>query len=218
MLHAVLGAIPLGLVLAAPADLKPNPVPKQEYVWLGDLAGTVQSVGTDVLHVRVAYTVPTLNQRDLARAQGAINKNYGRALAHLRGGLLRHSSLRYMEGLQYEANIGRILLSAPYRVYRYRPVLKTLDFQTGDDIQVRSLHPPAAFDDKGNVRKYTAQELRELRGNGRLPGYKADLQDLQPGQLVEVYLYRRRHAAGEKPQESVRPIVRLVLILNEAQR
>jgi hypothetical protein len=35
---------------------------------------------------------------------------------------------------------------------------------------VRSLQPPVAFDDKGNVKKYTAQELKEMRGDGKLPG------------------------------------------------
>src|SRR5262245_30982579 len=44
-----------------------------------------------------------------------------------------------------------------------------------DDVQVRVMQLPMQFDDKGKPRKYTSDEIKELRGaNSKLPGYKSD--------------------------------------------
>src|SRR5262249_3678886 len=40
-----------------------------------------------------------------------------------------------------------------------------LELQSTDDVIVRVSQPPAQFDEKGRVKKYTQKELRELKGN-----------------------------------------------------
>ncbi len=46
---------------------------------------------------------------------------------------------------------------------------------------------PNAFDDKGQLRKYTTEELKALKGkNTKLPGYEAKLEDLKAGMLVKL--------------------------------
>jgi len=57
---------------------------------------------------------------------------------------------------------------------------------------VRTLKLPLAFDDKGNPRKYTPQELKDLKGTEGLPGYTADISDLKAGQIVRVSVSKRK--------------------------
>lgn len=67
------------------------------------------------------------------------------------------------------------------------------DFQleAGDNIPVRVLHPPAKFDEKGNIKKYSSAELKQLKGDRKdLPGYPVDYNSLKTGQAVLVYMSR----------------------------
>jgi hypothetical protein len=80
---------------------------------------------------------------------------------------------------------------------------KDYELQTTEDLKVRLSRPPAQFDDKGKVKKYTAKELREMRGpDHKLPGYTGEFSDLQTEQVVQVTLVRPK---GEKP---VRPVAK----------
>src|SRR5215471_4803028 len=60
-----------------------------------------------------------------------------------------------------------------------------------DDVKVRTKNPPVAYDDKGNKKKYTPKELKELKGDSKLPGYSAEFSDLKQNQIVEVSLVRK---------------------------
>jgi hypothetical protein len=65
----------------------------------------------------------------------------------------------------------------------------TLTFNT-DIGKVRTMNPPEAFDEKGNIRKHTKEELRALKGDDpaekKMVGYKADFADLQVGDVVQL--------------------------------
>ena len=68
--------------------------------------------------------------------------------------------------------------------------------------------PPPAFDEKGNFKKYTAKELKELKGDSNLPGYEAGMDALKPGQTVKVYLAKATAAKQPKaaaPKEKAKP-------------
>jgi len=70
-----------------------------------------------------------------------------------------------------------------------------VDVEPLDDMIVRTMFLPEQFDDKGKPKKYTAKELKELRGpDPSLPGYTADNDSLKNGDLVTLYLVRKQHA------------------------
>ncbi|MFN4259944.1 MAG: hypothetical protein ACK4RK_11680, partial [Gemmataceae bacterium] len=72
-----------------------------------------------------------------------------------------------------------------------KPVLVYKDFQVriADDVKVRAMQPLETYDEKGNIKKYTSEELRELKGSdARLPGYAASFNELGSGHVVRVYL------------------------------
>jgi len=77
---------------------------------------------------------------------------------------------------------------------------QNVDFKARDDVLVRTARPREAFDDKGKIKKFTKAELKELKGDPKLPGYKAEYGDLASGQIVEVTLVRKKGAMVVRPK------------------
>jgi len=67
-----------------------------------------------------------------------------------------------------------------------------LEIQAAEEVVVRVKHAPRQFDEKGKPISPTAAQLKELRGDPKLPGYNADFSDLKNGQVVTIYLGRRK--------------------------
>jgi hypothetical protein len=66
---------------------------------------------------------------------------------------------------------------------------KNIDFHTADDVKVRIMSPPVQFDDKGNPKQYTKEELDALKGKDKdLPGYESTIDSLKVGDTVQVTL------------------------------
>ncbi|HEV2950401.1 MAG TPA: hypothetical protein VGX70_23680, partial [Gemmataceae bacterium] len=72
-------------------------------------------------------------------------------------------------------------------------------------------NPPVAYDDKGNKKKYTAKELKELRGDSKLEGYTAGFEDLKTNQYVKVSLVRKK-----TDKNAQQPLASVILIVNQA--
>jgi hypothetical protein len=102
-------------------------------------------------------------------------------------------------------------------------ISQNLDFLPTEDFKVRILYPPPAFDEKGNAKKYTAKELKELKGNGNLPGYAAEMDALKSGQIVTVYLAKAAPAPKpkgkkEKDKDELaddKPLIKMIVIQRE---
>jgi hypothetical protein len=76
------------------------------------------------------------------------------------------------------------------------------DLEAGDTSQVRLKDPPAQFDDKGLIKKYTRAELKQLKGeHPELPGYPGDYTNLKNGQTVIVYFKRNNALAAKAAPE-----------------
>ena len=75
-----------------------------------------------------------------------------------------------------------------------------MEFAGTDDVQVRRESPPPLYDDKGNLRKPTDKELKDLKGDPKLPGYQAEFTDLKQGDYVKVTLVKKKPTAEEKPK------------------
>jgi hypothetical protein len=72
----------------------------------------------------------------------------------------------------------------------------------GDVGKVRTIDPPEGFDDKGNVKKYTKEELKQFKGDTaeekKMAGYKSDFSELKVGDLVQVLLSVHKNTAAKK--------------------
>src|SRR5262249_19041165 len=99
---------------------------------------------------------------------------------------------------------------------------KNVELQAGDDMKVRTMNLPPVFDEKGQVKKLSAKELKERKGNDpKLPGYTAELADLKSNQMVTVYLAKKKdkNPAKNKDKDDVadnRPQVTMAVIQAEA--
>jgi hypothetical protein len=105
-------------------------------------------------------------------------------------------------------------------------VTKTdVEFQTKDPVTVRTMVLPEQFDEKGNPKKYTKQELAELKGKDKsAPGYESALEKLEAGQTVKVFLTelpvkkkaddKEKDAAVKDPEKKMQ--VKTIHILSEA--
>jgi hypothetical protein len=75
------------------------------------------------------------------------------------------------------------------------------ELTAADDLKVRVPYPPPATDERGNSKKYTAKELKALKGTGNEWGYTADFDSLKSGQTVRFYLKWPKPAAKQPPRK-----------------
>jgi len=77
--------------------------------------------------------------------------------------------------------------NAQQNPYVIKTETKDVQFWAAEEVKVRFKDPPAVFDEKGNIKKYTADELKELKGSDKtLPGYEGSVDKLQIGMEVKV--------------------------------
>ena len=73
--------------------------------------------------------------------------------------------------------------------YTIKKETKEIDFHTADGVKVRTMNLPVEYDDKGNPKQYTKEELKTLKGkDSDLPGYESTLDSLKVGDTVKVTL------------------------------
>lgn len=88
---------------------------------------------------------------------------------------------------------------------------KDYDYELAENVKVRTKEPPVVFDEKGRQKVYTKEELLELKGGDpKSWGYQSDLEILQPGQIIQVFLGRKRSAPRTDP-----PVVTTINIWGE---
>jgi hypothetical protein len=166
-------------------DLDKNPsAPKVNKV--GEATGKVVAVYESKKMLRLQVQVPQLNQGAVA------------AIAQAEAQLQIYAATRNIGGIQ---GAQRTILQNQANLYTLHP--KDFELQTTEDLKVRLNNPPPKFDDKGKIKKYTAKELKEMKGpDPKLPGYSGEFSDLQTEQIIQVTLVRPK---GEKP---VKPLPR----------
>jgi hypothetical protein len=57
---------------------------------------------------------------------------------------------------------------------------------------------PVVYDDMGNVKKFTDEEKKEMKGDPKLAGYKAAATDVKVGEKVTVTLAKVKDPEDEK--------------------
>jgi hypothetical protein len=74
---------------------------------------------------------------------------------------------------------------------------KDFNVELDDGVAYRTSFVPFAYDEMGNPKKYTPQELQALKGNTNQPGYKASATDVKAGQKVTVTLSKNQATEGK---------------------
>jgi hypothetical protein len=109
---------------------------------------------------------------------------------------------------------------------------KDFNLRTIDDVKIRTMQLPVEYDDQGKVKKYTAKELKELKGKDpNLPGYTAAWDQVADGQTVKVTLLPKKKKkdtqkdaakdkdakdkAAAEADDDYRPQVKMLVIMKE---
>jgi len=100
---------------------------------------------------------------------------------------------------------------------------QNVELQLGDEVKVRRANPPPSFDEKGNLKKPTAKELKELKGpDPKLPGFTADVADIASDQMVTATLAKKKDAKpapkDKDDKTAERPQVTMLVILAEPKK
>jgi hypothetical protein len=158
--------------------------PPVRIVQKGQAVGTVnnwnESDGKFTLHMKVKYLEPN------AQAQ----QNYARELQNL---MVRQQNLATIRNpVQRQQEMMRILQDSQriqgQNLFTVKERDQDIEVELADDAVVRLASPPAQFDEKGNAKKLTAEELKEAKGPDNLPGYTAERDALRSGQTVMVVI------------------------------
>ena len=172
--------------------------PAERLVTTGRAVGTIgnwnDSDSKLKIHIKLRYIEP--NQQ----AQVA----YLRELQTL---LVRQQTiLRNPNPIQRQQELIRLIQDAqnlqgkPQNFYQIKEQDLDVEVELTDEIKIRVAAPPPLFDDKGNIKAYTAADLKELKkGTETIPGYPADRDSLRNGQTILVSV---GYKVGGKPAEA----------------
>jgi hypothetical protein len=218
LLTALLLALP-----ALAADKKKDPGAKatnaSDYQALADahtVTGKLLSVGGSdkSLSLRVDYQI--LEPRPNAAKGQAHGMQH---LLHEQQQIMRTRNplVRAQKLQQFEIDVLRQQNRAVNQAFKVVSEHKDFDLESTPEVKVRYLELPAQYDDKGQLKKYTAAELKELKGkNPDLPGYEADFDKLAPGQTVRVSLAKPKADKDKDAPDDKKPVVSMVVIVADA--
>jgi hypothetical protein len=142
------------------------------------LTATVVSVVEDKKLLRLKLTIPYVKIN-----QGQLQNYYNAQMNMMKA-----------TNAQGVYNAQQQMLQASAQIYELDKVEKEVEWKATDEVKVRTSDPPAQFDEKGRVKRYTQKELKELKGNDKLPGFPAEFSDIKAGQIVVVTLLPRKPA------------------------
>jgi len=222
-------------------DKKAEPAPTTDADKLpaGDFSGKLKSVpGSDgTFLVGVEYQHLELkNPNALAHFQKAnphLNnlvrdqQHIAQTQAQLANARTPQQSAQYLQKLQQEmAQLQNHQVQALLKPqgnqqspYVMKTETKDITFHAAEDLKVRFTSPPSAFDEKGNAKKYTPEELKELKGKDtKLPGYEGSVEKLTVGMPVKFSTVVRKvppkkddDKDGPKPADS-KTVVNVIVV------
>jgi len=206
------GLVAVPLELHAQKDKKKMdaPAPVDSAKLTGEFVGTVKTTpGTDrlfIVTVEVKKLVPTGKNPGAYRGNnGTVNRILNLQNKIARDQAQMQSARNPQQLRQYYQNLIRdqqqlqqaiVQLSVNLNGnggippgYKIDTTKQDVEFQAAETVKVRTMVLPEAFDDKGNPKKYTKEELAELKGKDKNAiGYESSLEKLEAGMKVRVTL------------------------------
>jgi len=182
------------LPLFAADDVKePKKEPKKDngMVYLRTVKGTVLSFDEGKKTVRLRVEDP---KPDLKAIQSALQTQQQGQLEYLQASSKRPQDVQGLANAQKKVNDA---VAAQRKAMAVTTPVE-VEWTTTEEVVVRVSDLPQQFDDKGQVKKLTPKEKADLKGNPKLPGYKAEVSDVHANDVVAVTLVRSKAAAKIK--------------------
>jgi hypothetical protein len=181
-----------------------------------EIIGTITyvDVGTNTLTIRVELQqmVPntnTANNKNLNAQQQALLRSQQQIMRDYQNIMNSRNPLQQQQRLQklmmdYQ-NLQMRMAQSGMNTNQYKTVTVVkefdIDLAPGEGLRVARAKLPEEYDDKGNIVKYTEEELKKLR-DPVLGGFLAKPADLLPGQKVNLYVSPRPKANKTDPKKN----------------
>jgi hypothetical protein len=170
----------------------------------GVIVGRVMNVYEDKKRLRIEVSIPVTTPNPGAAGQVAsAQQAMAQAQYAVRTATTPQAALQarqQMAQAQYQ------MMQAQANLYQTKMVKQEVEVQATDDLVVRMAQPKQDFDEKGRIKKYTKAELKELKGDSKLPGYKAEFTDVQNEQIIRVTTVRKKGETTAAPKPA--PVVK----------
>jgi hypothetical protein len=175
---------------------KPARSPDDKPIPLGAVTGVIQSFGESNRELVLRYSYHYLEadpnaQARLVRQQQQILQRQT-SILRIANPAQRQRQLAALQG--EVAN----LMRTQGQLFKVKEVSGNLKVTLAEDAKIRTVAPPEEYDDKGNLKRHTAEELKKLRASDPGPGYPASFEVLARGRGAMVNLVRRAASAGAK--------------------
>jgi hypothetical protein len=209
------------------AKYEPTQEDIEALVKAGQVVGKVGRVDISDKGFTLIYEYQNLtpkSKRSLSNPQQRLMNQYNQIM-RTRNPFLREARLQ-----QFLVNLELQPMKTANQLFRVKQDRKDFDLQAIEDVKVRLMKLPVEYDEKGNVKKYTAAEKRKLKGKGKdakLPGYEGNWENLSDGQTVKVYFKaaKKKPARDKKKKDDEeakqdeggpeKPQVRMIVVLQE---
>jgi hypothetical protein len=89
----------------------------------------------------------------------------------------------------------------PQNQGRLTATQQDVEIQTIEDVVVRRARMKEVYDQNGKVRQPTPEERAAAKGSTSLPGYKSDVSELKPGQLVKLTLLKKKESKSSSSKD-----------------
>jgi hypothetical protein len=200
------------------AEPKPEAKP-DKVVYGGTLVGVLTHVGgNSQKDFAIEVSQRNLVVNPAAAANLAVLQQQQRAALFIRDPVQRQQQIVQLAIQMQQTKAG---------LYSVEITKTKVELHAVEDMKVRTASPPVELGDNGKPKRYTAKELKALRGNSKLPGYQADFDSLRANQVVRVYLAgpkpqlrkkkpRKKGEADAADDDLPKPDVVMVLVLREA--
>lgn len=197
---------------AAPPKTPPQAALDADKLNPGVFNGIVVSIPNPdrIFTVDVVYQKIQLKPgQNLGRANQNLQREYNRIM-QLQQQAMRppgrgHNPMHAMQQLQGAvAQFQNNLVRTQANMFQVVNAKQRVDFQVDEEVKVRMNDLPEQFDEKGNVKRYTKDEIAQFKGKDKnLPGYESSLDALKPGQIVKVALVvHKKHKASSDSSSS----------------
>lgn len=189
----------------APTGGKLEVKPGAGYVLVGDIIGTVVKADANGIVLRITQ----------------VELTGGNKGGNVRPGNIRPGGKANSNPAQQQQQQMRRVLQAIQQQMRQAANVKVkethhdYDLPFLEGVTVRTKVLPPNLDENGRPKPRTPEELQKLKGEGNLPFYAATVSDIQPGQIVEVYIVQPKNAAADKSGRLPTPAIRTLVILGQ---
>ncbi len=186
-----------------PSD--PPPEPKEKIVKVEEVVGRLTKVDLkkNSITIQVTFAVPD------PAAQRRIDQLHAELSSASR---ITNAAVRARRISDIQAEINR---QSSKVKQDHKDVVLTL----GEDPHVRLKTPPVEYDENGKRKKYSSEELKELKGPKNEWGYAGDMDQLKTGQSLKAYVGKiKMEKSKEKDAGANPPFVYKVHIYTEVKK